>query len=289
MMFGTYFKEIPMKKNYLTALVTALIIGGTLSGCMSTTGADLTGSNRKQLLLVSSEELNAQSALQFKQLTAQARQKGILDTSSATAKRVKTVFNRLVPQTNVFRADGQQFNWQIEVIKSNEVNAFAMPGGKMVVYTGIVNQLKLSDDELAAIVGHEMAHVLREHSREQVSQDLAKTQGLRLVGQLAGLSSSQTDLAAQVGNLAITLPFSRTMETEADRIGLEMMARAGYNPEAAVSLWQKMAALGASGGMFSTHPSSEARQKELKKFIPTLMPLYEQNKGKKAAPPAKKR
>ncbi|MGO3858148.1 M48 family metallopeptidase [Neisseriaceae bacterium CLB008] len=252
---------------------------------MSTTGADLTGSNRKQLLLIPSEELNAESAQQFKQLTAEARQKGLLDTSSPTAKRVKTVFNRLVPHTTVFRPDADQFNWQIEVIKSNEVNAFAMPGGKMVVYTGIVNQLKLSDDELAAIVGHEMAHVLREHSREQVSQDFAKSQGLSLVGKLAGLSSSQTDLAAQVGNLAVTLPFSRTMETEADRIGLEMMARAGYNPEAAVTLWQKMAALGASGGMFSTHPASEARQKELQKFIPTLMPLYEQSKGKKAPAP----
>ncbi|MBP6115810.1 MAG: M48 family metallopeptidase [Neisseriaceae bacterium] len=273
-----------MKKNHLTTLVAALLMAGALSGCMSTTGADLTGSNRKQLLLISSDELNAQSALQFKQLTAQARQQGMLDTTSATAKRVKATFNRLLPQTTVFRPDGHQFNWQIEVIKSNEVNAFAMPGGKMVVYTGIVSQLKLSDDELAAIIGHEMAHVLREHSREQVSQDLAKSQGLSLVGKFAGLSSSQTDLAAQVGNLAITLPFSRTMETEADRIGLEMMARAGYNPEAAVTLWQKMASLGASGGMFSTHPASEARQKELQKFIPTLMPLYEANKGKKAAP-----
>ncbi len=282
MMFNNYLKEITMNKTKLTSFIAALVMGGALSGCMSTTGADLTGSNRKQLLLISSEDLNAQSAQQFKQLTAEARQKGVLDTSSATAKRVKTIFNRLVPQTNVFRADGQQFNWQIEVIKSNEVNAFAMPGGKMVVYTGIVNQLKLTDDELAAIVGHEMAHVLREHSREQVSQDLAKKQGLSLVSKLAGLSGSQADLAAQVGNLAITLPFSRTMETEADRIGLEMMARAGYNPEAAVTLWQKMAKMGASGGMFSTHPASEARQKELQKHIPTLMPLYEQSKGKKA-------
>lgn len=278
------FTEMIMKKNHFTSLVAALVIGGTLSGCMSTTGADLTGSNRKQLMLISSDELNAQSSQEFKQLTEHARQKGLLDTTSPTAKRVKTVFNRLLPHTNVFRPDGHQFNWQIEVIKSNETNAFAMPGGKMVVYTGIVNQLKLTDDELAAIIGHEMAHVLREHSREQVSQDLAKTQGLSLIGKFAGLSSGQTDLAAQMGNLAISLPFSRTMETEADRIGLEMMARAGYNPEGAVTLWQKMASLGASGGMFSTHPASEAREKELKKFIPTLMPLYEQNKDTKGAP-----
>lgn len=256
----------------ITTLAAAMLF---IAACSSTTTSGLTGVNRSQLQLIPAEELNAQADQQYRQVIQGAKTKGQVDTTSNNAKRVDRVFKRLLPHTTVFRPDAQNFNWEINVIKSNEVNAFAMPGGKMVIYTGIIDRLKLSDDEIAAIIGHEMAHVLREHSRESVSQELLKSSSLSIISSIAGLGSVGDTLLQQAGELAFSLPFSRKMETEADIIGLELMARAGYNPEASVTLWEKMSSLGGSGAsILSTHPAGPDRAAELQRQIPKVAHFY---------------
>lgn len=247
-----------------------------LGACASSTQAGLTGVNRAQLQIISSEEMNASAKQNYLGIINTAQKKGAIDKSSRTAKRVNTIFNRLVPHTTNFRPDANQFEWEINVIKSNELNAFAMPGGKMVVYSGIVERLTLSDDEIAAIVGHEMAHVLREHSREKVSQQLLKSSGISIVSAALGLGSGGDSLLQQAGDVAFSLPFSRTMESEADTIGLELMAFAGYDPNAAVTLWQKMAKASNNSGssLLSTHPSGPERIANLQSQVPKVIHLY---------------
>lgn len=256
-----------MKKGIIATLLAGLV----LAGCASTTSGGLVGVNRAQFTMVPEAAVNQSAAEGYAQLITASKQERKLD-QSAQAKRVNRIFNRLLPHTTKFRSDALKYDWEINVIKSDDVNAFAMPGGKMVVYTGIIDQLKLTDDELAAIIGHEMAHVLREHSREKVSQEMAKSTGITLIATIVGLDQGAEDLIQQAGQVAFSLPFSRKMETEADLIGLELMANAGYNPEAAVTLWKKMAQLSGSSNVdfLSTHPASTKRisslEAQLSKF-----------------------
>lgn len=258
--------------HYLTLFILTLL----LTACASSTQSGLTGINRSQLQIISAEEINASAKSNYMGIMSQAKSKGIIDKNSQTAKRVHTIFRRLVPHTATFRPDAHQFEWEINVIRSNELNAFAMPGGKMVIYSGIVERLNLSNDETAAIIGHEMAHVLREHSREKVSQQIVKTSGISLVAAALGLGNTGDSLLQQAGDFAFSLPFSRTMESEADTIGLELMALGGYDPNAAVTLWQKMAkASGNSGSsLLSTHPSSPERISNLRSQIPKVAHLH---------------
>jgi predicted Zn-dependent protease len=266
-------------KNKLLALVcTTLIATTSLTGCQSTTDGGATGSKRSQLLLIPSAELNAEVAVEYKKFISQARAARALDVPATYASRVKTIFNRLVPHTAQFRPDGTKFDWEIHTVNSDEINAWCMPGGKMVVYSGIIKELNLTNDELAAIIGHEMAHALREHTREKISQEYAKKQGLSILGKVAGLDASQMKIAELVGQYGFSLPFSRQMESESDVIGLELMARAGYNPEAAVTLWEKMgqkSGTSAFESLTSTHPTSGARVNEIKSRLPQVTPLYE--------------
>src|SRR5947207_13880593 len=151
----------------------------------------------------------------------------------------------------------------MHVLSSKEVNAWCMPGGKIAVYTGLIDQLHPTDGELAAVMGHEIGHALREHGREQASQQMLEQLGVGLLGALTGVNPQLTQTIADV---TISLPHSRTQETEADRIGVELAARAGYDPHAAVSLWQKMQKL--AGGsqppqFLSSHPSTETLIAEL--------------------------
>lgn len=255
--------------------ILLLLITAFLTACASSTQSGLTGINRSQLQIVSAEELNTNAKTRYLGLINSAKSEGAIDNNSRTAKRVNTIFKRLVPHTTIFRPDAQLFEWEIHVIKSNELNAFAMPGGKMVVYSGIVDHLTLSDDEIAAIVGHEMAHVLREHSREKVSQELLKSSGISIVSAVLGLGGGGDSLLQQAGDVAFSLPFSRTMESEADTIGLELMALAGYDPNAAVTLWQKMAKASGNTGssLLSTHPSSPERIANIQSQIPKVAHL----------------
>jgi predicted Zn-dependent protease len=165
----------------------------------------------------------------------------------------------------------------VNVISSSQLNAWCMPGGKMAVYTGLIEKLKLSDAEIAAVMGHEIAHALREHGREQVSQQLATNAVVAIGAAALGLGDAGATLGSLIAQVTFTLPNSRTHEMEADRIGVELAARAGYDPRGAVTVWQKMAT-GGNGGtpeFLSTHPSPENRIKDLEGYAQRVMPLYE--------------
>jgi predicted Zn-dependent protease len=249
-----------------------------LGGCETTTSGGAVGAERQQFMLVSSEELNQASAQGYAKLKAEAAAKGILNKDRALLARVTAIANRLAPQTRTFREDAPGWNWEVNVISSPQVNAFCMPGGKIMVYSGIVDKLKLSDDELAFVLGHEMAHALREHSREQVSQAAAAQTAIGLGAALLGLGQGAASLANIGYEAFIATRFSRGDEAEADRIGVELAARAGYDPRASVAVWQKMAAASTSSGtpeFLSTHPTDAARTQELQALLPKVTPLYE--------------
>ncbi|MDB5825725.1 MAG: family peptidase [Herminiimonas sp.] len=256
-----------------------------LSGCetVQTTQAGVVGVDRSQRMLVSSQDIEQASSKEYAQVLAEARQKGKLNTSPAQVARVKAVSNRLIQQTPVFRPDAQRWNWDVNVLTSTEVNAWCMPGGKIAVYTGLLDKLNLSDDELAAVLGHEMAHALREHARERASEQAAAGLGISVLSAVAGLGDlGQQGLQyAYMGVLG--LPNSRAHETEADRIGVELAARAGYNPQAAITLWQKMGALGGgeSPKFMSTHPPRAERQSDLTAYSQRVMPLYQQARARR--------
>lgn len=269
----------------LRQLKTLIAVGATgfLVACtaMNTTSSGAIGIERKQYMsgLVSETELNQAAVQQYSQIINQAKAQKALDVNAAQTKRVRDIAQRLIQQVSVFRPDAAHWDWEIHVINSDEVNAWCMPGGKMAVYTGLINQTKATDDELAAVIGHEMAHALREHSREQMSQKMVANVGLSILGAVTG-SSAAADLGGTLTDVMFNLPNSRTHETEADLLGVELAARAGYDPRAAVTLWQKMASLSAGGTpeFLSTHPSASTRISELEVAAQRVMPLYEQNR-----------
>lgn len=209
-----------------------------------------------------------------------ARSKGVLNRNPAQVQRVRAIASRLIQQTTAFRPDAAGWAWEANVISTPEVNAWCMPGGKIAVYTGLIEKLQVTDDELAAVIGHEIGHALREHARERISEQMG-TGLLASVADIIGASYGIQGVGkiANTGlDLAMTLPHSRLQETEADRIGVELAARAGYNPHAAVTLWEKMARIGGQEPpqFLSTHPSSETRLQDLSAYSQRVMPLYEQ-------------
>jgi predicted Zn-dependent protease len=191
---------------------------------------------------------------------------------------VKTVSERLIQQTITFREDARGWPWEVNVLSSPERNAYAMPGGKIMVYSGLVSDLDLNDAEIAAVVGHEISHTLREHARERVSDAYGQELLLTLGAAALGAEDAALELANAIGQVTFQLPHSREQESEADQIGLELMARAGYDPQAAISVWQKMTAAGSSGQppeFLSTHPSNESRIADLQAQLPRVAPLYQ--------------
>jgi predicted Zn-dependent protease len=257
----------------------ALATAALLTACATSTAPGAVGIQRQQLLMVPAATVNAEAAKGFNQLSATAGSKGQLNSDPVMTRRVRDIGFRLIKEVPVFRPDAAQWAWEINVFDSDEVNAFCAPGGKIGVYTGIIRKLDLSDNELAAVMGHEIAHALREHSREQVSQQtLSSTvvQGIAASGSSnAGAASA---LAAVGAQFFLHLPFSRDMELEADVMGLELMARAGYDPRHAPAVWRKMQRL--AGGkepvqFFSTHPNSSNRIAALEANVPKVLPLYE--------------
>lgn len=262
----------------------AAVLALTLAGCaaVQTTNSGAVGIQRQQYMssLVSEQQLQQEAASQYSALISQARAQGALDVNAAQTRRVQAIAQRLIAQVGVFRPDAAQWNWQVHVLKSNEVNAWCMPGGKIAVYTGLIDKLNASDAELAAVIGHEIAHALREHAREQVSQQMAANIGLSVLAAVTG-SQASADLGGALTNVMFTLPNSRTHEIEADRMGVELAARAGYDPYAAVTLWQKMSAVSGGAGQpefLSTHPSADTRIADLQNIAAQMMPLYQQSR-----------
>lgn len=253
--------------------VSLAVSASTMTGCESTTSNSMT-TDRSQLLLTDSKQVAAEAKQAYDQVLAQAKAQGVLNTDAALTKRVRNIGNKLIAKAPLFRPDSKDWDWEINVITSDELNAWCMAEGKIVVYSGLVKQLKLSDDEIATVMGHEIAHALREHVREQQSAEMIK-QGLFSVASIFNVADESTlKLGETVANLGVSLPFSRSHETEADALGLELMYQAGYNPDKAVSLWEKMMAMGGSNegiaALLSTHPAGSDRIANLKELAAKL-------------------
>ena len=262
-------------------LYSTLVLITFLSACANTTRPGAVGVNRSQFMMISSSEVDRLSAISYNDQNEKAKEKNALVTSGPTYDRLKRIANRLIPQTGEFRDDTRQWNWQLTLINASTLNASCAPGGKITFYTGIIEQLNLSDDEIAAIMGHEIAHALREHGRERLSQAMAQSAVTNLALAAAGGYGSAVSAANQVAQYLLVLPNSRQNESEADAIGLELSARAGYNPRAAISVWQKMikATEGKNPPEFlSTHPSGETRIEQLTALMPSVEPLYQSSK-----------
>ena len=227
--------------------------------------------------LVPAGTLEKSAAQQYSQMMAEAKAQGALASpNNAQLQRLRAIAQRLVPHTPQWNERAPDWRWEVNLIGSKQINAFVMPGGKIVFYTGILDQLQLTDDEIAMVMGHEMAHALREHARERLAKSQVTGMGLSLGAQLLGLGD-MGNLAANLGTELLTLQYSRSDESEADLVGLEIAARAGYDPKAAITLWQKMAkATGDKGGMafLSSHPSGPNRIKELEANLPKVESLY---------------
>jgi predicted Zn-dependent protease len=258
-----------------------LIVGAALlaAACQTvqTTQPGAVGVDRKQHMLVSEQEIEKGADVAYQQELDKAKQKGALNTDREIYQRVQNITRRLIPQTGTFRPDAPRWQWEVNVQTTEDVNAYCMPGGKIMVYTGLIQQLHATDAELAAVIGHEIAHALREHSRERISRAYAEQLALAGIAVATGASGATMQLASQVSAVTFQLPHSREQEAEADRIGLELMARAGYDPSAAVTLWQKMGKLSSGGPpeFLSTHPSGESRIRDLQALVPRVTPLYQ--------------
>ena len=281
-----------MNRSAFSLLRVALAASLLLTACQSeqTTRSGEIGVDRKQSMttLVSSREVERQASQEYAQVLAGAGKKGLLNQDPQQVQRVRAIAARLIPQVSVFRDDAPKWKWEVNVLTSKDINAWCMPGGKIAVYTGLIERLKLTDDELAAVMGHEIAHALREHARERMGRQMA-TQTATAVGAIALQIFTGVYIDPQIAGTftqaMFVLPNSRENEQEADLIGIELAARAGYDPRAAITLWQKMSQAGGGGPpeWLSTHPSHDTRLRELQTDVQKVMPLYEKAKAAKAS------
>ena len=253
--------------------VTALV-----ASCQS---APVTG--RQQLMLVSESQAIDASTEAYAQVLAPIKKNGKLNDNAAMKARVDKITARLVAQAIKYRPETESWDWQVAVIdEPKTLNAWCMAGGKMAIYSGIITQLNLTDDEIAQVMGHEIAHALAKHTAERMSTAMASQAVLQIGAMLLGTDSAKSQLAMQAAAAATTvgvqLPNSRKQESEADRIGIELAAKAGYDPRAAPKLWGKMIQASGSKGQsdfLSTHPQSEKRQEALAALVPQMLPYYE--------------
>jgi predicted Zn-dependent protease len=256
----------------------AVAVACALVACASAPVTD-----RKQLMLVSENEAITASQQAYAKTLQPLQKQGKLNNDAQLKVRVDRITSRLVAQAIIYRPETANWEWQVAVIDDPKtLNAWCMAGGKMAIYTGIIDQLKLTDDEIAQIMGHEIAHALAKHTAERMSMQVAQQVGLQIAGAILGTGSVGSQVALQGAAVATTvgvaLPNNRTQEAEADRIGIELAAKAGYDPHAAVTLWEKMLnATGTRGqsDFLSTHPAGEKRIEQLSALIPQMMPYYE--------------
>ncbi len=261
----------------LSRIVLLLAVAAGVTACQS---APVTG--RKQLMLVSESQAIDASKEAYAQTLAPLQKQGKVNDDAALKARVDRITARLVAQAIKYRPETEAWDWQVAVIDDPKtLNAWCMAGGRMAIYTGLVQQLHLTDEEIAQVMGHEIAHALAKHTAERMSGVLAQQLGLSIAGAVLGggtMSQAALQGAAMATTVGLQLPNSRTQEAEADRIGIELAAKAGYDPHAAVTLWQKMIEATGSKGKsdwLSTHPAGEKRLQSLAALIPEMMPYYE--------------
>ena len=257
-----------------TLLVATLALPGV--GLAQREGVDV-GGNSSFAQLVPADDIEASAVKQYNEILKQAASKNALGAADhEQVIRLRRIAQRLIPFTNEWNPRAKTWKWEVNLIGSKQINAFCMPGGKIVFYTGILEQLQLTDDEVAQIMGHEIAHALREHARARMGKSAATSMGAGMLSQLFGLG----DLGRTVTNYGVQLlnmTFSRSDESEADLVGLELAARAGYDPRAGITLWQKMAASsqGAPPQWLSTHPAGNTRIADIERNLPSVLPIYE--------------
>jgi len=234
------------------------------------------GPQSKFNALVPADEIERQSAQGYRQMLAQARARNLLaEPRHPQLIRLVAISMRLRPFAVMWNERARNWAWEVNLIGSPQVNAFCMPGGKIAFFWGILSKLKLSDDEVAMVMGHEMTHALREHGREQMGKEMATRGTIGLLAGIFGWGMTGRQVAGMGGQL-LSLKYSRDDETEADLIGLELAARAGYDPNAALTLWRKMeaASQGAPPAFLSDHPSNPDRLRVIAQNIPRVQGLY---------------
>jgi predicted Zn-dependent protease len=240
---------------------------------------------KSRLLLLPKSTVENSSAQQYAQLMRAAAQKNALNTDRLQVERLRAIARNLIPPSARFNEDARRWRWEVNLVSSRSVNAFCMPGGKIAFYTGIITALQLTDDEVAVIMGHEIAHALLEHGRARMSEQVLKNVGIGVAAMVFNLGHASASVLSQAADLAVSLPFSRQHETEADLVGMELAARAGYDPRAAANVWRKMSKLGGNQPpqFLSTHPGHASRIKDIEANLPRVMPLYEAARREKAA------
>jgi Zn-dependent protease with chaperone function len=235
---------------------------------------------KSRLLLLPASTVERSAGQQYGQLMRAASEKNLLNTDPRQIERLRRIARELIPHATRFNKNADKWRWEVNLISSKTVNAFCMPGGKIAFFTGILDQLQLTDDEISTIMGHEIGHALLEHGRARMSEQVLKYVGVSVAAAVFNLGQISTELLAQGANLAVSLPYARTQESDADLVGLELSARAGHDPRAAVAVWQKMSRLAKAAGngqppqFLSTHPSNDTRIRQIEANLPKVLPLY---------------
>lgn len=257
-------------------LFTGALLAAGAGAALAQDGVDV-GGNSQFAKLVPAADVEAAATQEYAKQLQEASAKGALGRpTDEQVVRLRTIAERLIPFSYKWNDRARDWKWEINLIGSKQVNAFCMPGGKIAFYSGILTQLQLTDDEVAMVMGHEIAHALREHARSRMGKTMATRGAIEIGAAIFGLGSGGR-MAADLGGQLLTLSFSRSDESEADIVGMQLSAQAGYDPRAGVTLWQKMgvASKGAPPQFLSTHPSGPSRIKDIQEKLPNVMPLYE--------------
>jgi predicted Zn-dependent protease len=266
------------------ATIGALALAAAFSSPVATArdGVEVGGNSQFAKLVPASQVEEAASQQYQKMLQEASAQQALAPANHPQVLRLRAISQKIIPHALEWNPRAKDWKWEVNLLVSKQVNAFCMPGGKIAFYTGILEQLKLTDDEVAMIMGHEVAHALREHARERMGKNAATNIGANVLGQLLGVGNTGAQVLG-MGSQLLSLKFGREDESEADLVGMELAARAGYNPRAGVSLWQKMGAAskGAPPQFLSTHPSGPKRISNIEGNLPKVLPLYELSKLKK--------
>jgi len=273
-------KELWRKRWAGWALGLSLVTSPlAVSVALARDGVDV-GKNSAFANLVPADSVERSATQQYAQMLQQAAEKNALGSKDhPQVRRLRAIAKKIIPLSSEWNPRAKDWRWEVNLIGSRQINAFCMPGGKIAFYSGILDQLKLTDDEVAVVMGHEIAHALREHARERLGKSTATNIGVNVLSLVLGLGQTGQTLTGYGAKL-LSLEFSREDESEADLVGMELAARAGYDPRAGVTLWEKMGAAskGAPPQWLSTHPSGTSRIAEIEKNLPRVLPLYERAK-----------